>query len=109
MNEFNVKKTYSSNDEATAEHVTRLALIHDIGLKACVERNLPRLEEVLDVLQKRLNIGRQPSLGLVLYAQYNRARIDAKAGNFIASGRILARLRNAWTGHGRIAVRRFVR
>ena len=95
-------------DAETLRHIGRLVLIHDLGLKACAEKNLMKLEEVLDVLQKRLNFGRQPSLGLVLYAQLNRARVEAKKGNFIFSGKILARLRSAWTAHGKIAVRQFV-
>jgi len=103
-----IKDTYAPFDSFTRKHVARLVLIYDIGLKACVEKDLPRLEEVLDVLRDRLNIARQPSLGLTLYALFARARKHAREGNFIAAGKILARLREAWTGHGRIAVRRFV-
>jgi hypothetical protein len=103
-----LKETYARCDTSTKKHVERLVLIHDLGLKACVDKNLPRLEEVLDVLQKRLVIARHPSLGLALYAQYTRARNAARNGNFLLSGKILARLRAAWTGHGKIAVRRFV-
>ena len=103
-----VKETYARCDAATKEHVGRLVLIYDLALKACVDRDLPRLEEVVGVLKDRLNIARQPSLGMTLYKLYNRTIAEAQRGNFVASGRILARLRSAWTGHGKIAVRRFV-
>jgi hypothetical protein len=104
-----ISDTYAPCDSATKAHLARLVLIHDLALKACVEKDPAKLNEVLDVLQNRLNIGRQPSLGMTLFALYDRARAQARVGNFLASGRILAKIRASWTGHGKIAVRRFVR
>jgi hypothetical protein len=102
INNDRVSKTYATADGGMAAHVRRLVLIYDIGLRACADRNLPRLEEVLDVLQERLDYGRWPTLGMLLYAQFNSARSHARAGNFVGAGHILAVLRNAWTGNGRI-------
>ena len=98
-------KAYSTPDDKVAVHVRRLVLIYDLGLTACQERNLARFEEVLDVLQGRLNFAQCPSLGLLLYAQFNTARTRARDGNFVGAGQILAALRQAWTGNGQIRLK----
>ena len=94
-------KAYAA-PESGDTHLQRLLAIYDIALEACVKRDLDRLEDTLDVLESRIDYAAWLTLGMMLCAHLERARLDARAGNFIASGRILATLRNAWSGNGRV-------
>lgn len=93
-----IHDVYAGTGGEERRQLRRLLSLYDISLKACVTGNLEQLEESVGLLQRKLDYARWPSLGLVLYAQYNRCRELGRAGNFIGAGRILATLRKAWTG-----------
>jgi hypothetical protein len=101
VSERRIRKAYAAPESGDA-HLQRLLAIYDIALDACVKRDPNRLEAALDVLESRIDYAAWLTLGMMLCAHLERARQDAREGNFLASGRILAVLRDAWSGRGRI-------
>jgi hypothetical protein len=93
----NVKKTYSTGRDQDSKRLKILLTIYDAALDACVQRDAERLDRAMTALQSMLCFEEWPSLGLVLYAQYNHCRELAKAGRFLEAGEVIATLRKAWT------------
>jgi hypothetical protein len=94
---YNVKRAYLTHEDQDARRLKALMVVYDAALTACAQSDAERLYLAMDVLQSKLNFEVWPSLGLVLYAQYNRCRELGKSGRFIEAGRVLAELREAWT------------
>jgi hypothetical protein len=88
-----------SSDDAGA--LRRIVAGYDAALIACFERDAATLDAVLCRMQENLDFAAWPSLGLVLYAQYQTCRDFAAKGAFPQAGRVLAKLRSAWLEGGR--------
>jgi hypothetical protein len=98
-----VARTYATGSSGRTGALRRIVAGYDAALAACTRRDAATLDAVLDLMQRSLNFGAWPSLGLVLYAQYHTCRRHAEGGEFLEAGRILAKLRSAWMEGGRRA------
>jgi len=96
-----VMKAYAQGNSGEAAALRRMIAQYDAALGACASKDAATLDSVLAFMQQSINFEAWPSLGLVLYAQYNTCRRHASEGSFSEAGRILATLRAAWVSGGR--------